>query len=63
MAASFRGKRRGESTVENTGIVSAAKKRQGRSFAAGVESLLVSISSDIREDSGDIVTQFSPPRL
>lgn len=49
-------------------IVSTAEERKreriksGRRFAVGVESRLVSISSDFRKGSSDIVTQFSPSR-
>lgn len=52
----------------DAGIVSTTEERKreriksGRRFAVGVESRLVSISSDFRKGSSDIVTQFSPSR-
>lgn len=52
----------------DAGIVSAAEERKreriksGGRFAVDVESHLVSISSDFRKGSSDIVTQFSPSR-
>lgn len=61
---------RGSDGREGDGIVPAGTKgyneTAGGGFAVDVESRLVSISSDFREGSGDIVTQFSsspPPPL